>query len=93
MGLTSDEKRALKRCGGAPDLGELPVRVPRDAAAKLVSQYFFQVSPRSMERWPMRWRRLNGRSHCETSELFAIAGAMLAAAPPVMGGKRTAGKQ
>jgi hypothetical protein len=88
MGMTDDEKRALKRCGAAPDLDGLPVRVPRDTAAKLVSQYFFQVSPRSMERWNLAWRRVNGRAHCETADAFAVAKSMLDAAPPVMGGRR-----
>jgi hypothetical protein len=92
MAVTDTEKRAQKRGANAPDLSDLPVRVPRDKAAKLVSQYFFQVSPRSMERWNLAWRRLNGKAHCETAELFARAGAMLAAAPPMMGGKRTSGK-
>ena len=88
MAVPDDEKRAQKRGGNAPYLSDLPVRVPRDVAAKLVSQYFFQVSPRSMERWNLAWRRVNGRAHCETADAFAVAKSMLDAAPPVMGGRR-----
>jgi hypothetical protein len=91
MGLTKIEKRALKGCVALPDLSELPVRVPRDIAAKLITQFFFKVSPRSMERWPIAWRRLNGRAHCETADAFALANSMLEAAPVLMGGRREAG--
>jgi mannose/cellobiose epimerase-like protein (N-acyl-D-glucosamine 2-epimerase family) len=76
-----------------PDLMELPIRLSRDTAAKLLSRYFFEVSPRTLERWPVAWRQLNGRAHAETSDLFAHAEAMLAAAPVVMGGHKTASRQ
>ena len=88
MGMTRIQRRALKGHTAIPDLGELPVRLPRDIAAELISKHFFQVSPRSMERWPLAWRRLNGRAHCETADAFAVAKSMLDAAPPVMGGRR-----
>jgi len=77
-----------RHSGGLPDLDELPVRVPRDVAAQLLTRYFFETSPRTLERWPLRWRRLNGRAHCETRELFALAEAMLSAAPVIAGGSR-----
>ncbi len=89
MGMTEVEKRALKRGGSLPDLSELPVRVPRDAAAKLVSRFYFQVSPRTMERWPLPWRRVNGRAHCETADIFAHAESLLAEAPPVRASQRS----
>jgi hypothetical protein len=68
---------------------DLPVRVPRDQAAELVTRHFFKISRRTLERWPLTWRRINGRAHCEVSELLDVAGRMLAAAPPVMSGRRT----
>jgi hypothetical protein len=86
MGLTDIEKRLLKGGAALPDLNELPVRVPRDKAAKLISRYFFEVSPRSMERWPLVWRRVNGKAHCETADAIAVAKAMLDAASPSIGG-------
>jgi hypothetical protein len=76
-----------------PNLADLPVRVDRETGAKLLSRYFFQISPRSLERWPVAWRRLNGRAHAETVELFTIAEAMVTAAPPVMGGHKAASQQ
>ena len=67
-------------------LATLPVRVPRDEAARLVTRFFFRVSHRSLERWPVTWRHLNNRAHVEVAELFAVAQRMLDEAPPVRGG-------
>jgi hypothetical protein len=71
--------------GGVPqsDLDKLPVRVPRNVAAELVTRYYFKTSPRTLERWPLTWRKLNGRAHCYTHDLLAIAEAMLAGASPL----------
>ena len=90
MGMTDIEKRALKGGTARPDLSTLPVRVPRPEAADLVRQYDFEISPRSLERWPLAWRRLNGKAHCETAELFAEAERRLNEAAVMMGGKRAA---
>jgi hypothetical protein len=76
-----------------PSLTDLPVRVDRETGAELLSKYFFKISPRTLERWPLAWRRLNGKAHCETSQLFAIAQDMLAAAPPVMAGRHPASQR
>jgi hypothetical protein len=89
MGQTDIDKRRLKDRVVLPDFGQLPVRVPRDVAAELLTRYFFETSPRTLERWPLRWRRLNGRAHCETRDLFAIAQSKLAAAPAVMSGRQS----
>ena len=63
---------------GADDLiASLPTRVPRAEAAALVTRYFFRVSPRTLERWPVAWRRLNGRAHADVIDLFAVAAAMV----------------
>lgn len=70
-----------------PSLADLPIRVDREVGAKLLSRYFFKISPRTLERWPLTWRRLNGKAHCETAELFDVAEAMLSAAPAIMGGR------
>jgi hypothetical protein len=88
MGMTDPEKRALKGSASRPNLAELPTRVTRDDAAGLLTRHFFKTSPRTLERWPLAWRRLNGKAHCETTELFAVAEAMLNDAPVVMGGKQ-----
>jgi hypothetical protein len=83
---TLNSSTALPDLAGLPSARELPVRVDRGTAAKLLTRFYFRVSPRSLERWPLVWRHLNGRAHCETAQLFAIAEAKLAEAPPVMGG-------
>ncbi len=90
MRMTDIEKRVLKRGGSAPipDLSELPIRVPRPRAANLVTQFYFEISPRTLERWPLAWQRLNGKAHCSTAELFAVAEAKLTEAPVLMGGCR-----
>ena len=78
-----------------PDLKELlkkyPRRMTRHRAAKAVSEEFFEVSPRSLERWPLDWRRVNGKAHAETPELFTVAAAKLADAAPIRGGRHAAG--
>jgi hypothetical protein len=61
--------------------------VTRDAGAKLIKKYYFEISPRSLERWPIPWRRLNGRAHAETRDLFAYAEAVLAASPAITAGR------
>jgi hypothetical protein len=75
---------------GPPDLNELPVRVDRETAAKLLTRYYFRTHRRTLERWPLGWQLLNGRAHCVTAELFAVAEAKLAAAPLILGGRRPA---
>jgi hypothetical protein len=67
----------------------LPKRAPREELARLVTRHYFQISPRTLERWPIRWLHLNGRAHGEVAEVFALAEAKLAEAPPVMGGRKS----
>jgi hypothetical protein len=69
-----------------PDPADYPARLPRETAAEVLTRHYFKVSPRTLERWPVTWRQLNGKAHAETVELFAHAEAVLAAAPSVMGG-------
>jgi hypothetical protein len=74
-----------------PDLSALPVRVDRRTGAALLARYFFPCSPRTLEAWPIRWRRVNGRALVETAELFALARGKLDEAPAVLGGRKPAG--
>ncbi len=74
----------------SPDLGALPVRVDRQTGATLLARYFFPCSPRTLEAWPIRWRRVNGRALAETAELFALARAKLDEAPVIQGGRKQA---
>lgn len=63
-------------------LDSLPRRVTRPEAARLLKAHFFEVSPRSLERWPVPVRVLNGRAHMETRALFEEARRRLEAAAP-----------
>ncbi len=74
----------------APDLGTLPVNVDRKAGAALVTRYFFPVSYRTLERWPLTGCVVNGRLVFPPADLFMPARALMDAAPPIRGGKRTA---
>lgn len=83
----SDQGPGARKLPGAPDLAALPRNVDRKLGAKLVTQFFFPVSHRTLEAWPLTWRRVNGRAICRTTELFALAEAKLNAAPAIRGGR------
>jgi hypothetical protein len=88
MGIADVEMRALRGGAALPDISELPARVSRERAAELVTRFFFEIKPRSMERCPIRWQVLNGKAHCSVAELFRWAQTVLDASPPVMAGRR-----
>jgi hypothetical protein len=54
------------------------------SSARLITERYFRVSARTLEKWPVSIRLLNGRRHVRTADLIARAEAMIAAAPPVM---------
>ncbi len=70
------------------DRSGLPRRVDRRTAAKLVSNFFFPISWRTLEAWPLTIRNVNGKATIETAELFAMAQAKLDAAPAIRGGRK-----
>ena len=65
-----------------------PRRVDRKLGADLVSFFFFPISSRTLESWPLNVTLVNGHATVETAELFAAAQAKLDAAPTVRGGRR-----
>ncbi len=73
-----------------PDLASLPVNVDRRRGAALVTRHLFPVSHRTLERWLLTGRVVNGRLVFPTAELFVHARALMDAAPPIRGGKRAA---
>ena len=88
MGMTSEEKRRLK--GGnarSLDLAGLPPRVTRQQAAEILNDFYFKISPRSLERWPIAWRLINGRAHGDLADIIAHADSMVDSAPIIMGGQ------
>ena len=72
------------------DIANLPARINRSAAAALLTQHFFPVSPRTLERWPIATRRVNGRALIDTADLIAVAKAKLDAAPLIASGSAPA---
>ncbi len=74
-----------------PDLAAYPVRLDRNGGAAFITKYFFPVSPRSLETWPLTWLHVNGKAVAATAEYAAVAEAKLAAATPIRGGKCAAG--
>lgn len=65
----------------------VPVRVDRRTGAALISQHFFPISPRTLERWPIAWRRLNGRALAKADELLSEAQRRVDTAPAIRGGQ------
>jgi hypothetical protein len=64
----------------------IPVRTDRKRGAALVTLLYFPISPRTLEKWPVTWVRVNGKATTTTAELFAEAEARLAGAPRIRGG-------
>jgi hypothetical protein len=65
----TDEKQAAIGGGSLPNLADLPLRVTREDAAALLTRYFFKTSPRTLERAPLPWRRLNGKGRHKLPQL------------------------
>jgi hypothetical protein len=86
MGMSDIQKRSLKGATALPDLSGLPKRAPRPELAGLISQRYFKVSPRTLERWEINWLTLNGRAHGDVAEAFAIAQQKVDEATPIRGG-------
>ena len=67
------------------NISNLPARLDRRTAAKVITCYFFPVSHRTLETWPIRWRIVNGRALAETEEILAFAAKKLADAVSLRG--------
>ena len=63
-----------------------PRRIDRKRGAALITDLYFQISPRTLEKWPIAWRYANGRATCETEELLNYAKSKIDAAPAIKGG-------
>ncbi|MFC0389485.1 hypothetical protein ACFFIC_28645 [Roseomonas vinacea] len=75
-----------------PDLSVLPRYVDRQRGAEFVTRYFFPISHRTMERWPLTGKVVNGRLVFLTADLFAMAQEKMDAAPTIKGGPATANR-
>ncbi len=71
-----------------PDPAKLPRFADRRTLAAIHHRYFGPLSPRSLEAWPLRWRRANGYAVACVAEFIAEAERRFAAAPAIAGGRR-----
>jgi len=69
-------------------LKALPANIDRRRGAAEISRNLFPVSHRSLEAWPLPVRHVNGRAIVATRELFELAYAKFASAPPLMAARR-----
>ena len=72
-----------------PELAALPRRVDRRTAAAIVTRFMFPVSHRTIERWGLPVRYVNGYALYETSDVIAAAESRLAESTPIRAGRRT----
>lgn len=70
------------------DFSALPRRVDRRVLADLVTKFYFPVSHRTVEAWPLVVKRVNGKATLDTREGLAFAKSKLDAAPAIRGGRR-----
>lgn len=66
-------------------VSDLPARLDRRMAAKIITRHFFPVSHRTLETWPIHWRLVNGKALAETEEILAFAAQKLANAVSLRG--------
>lgn len=71
-----------------PDLSALPANVDRRQAAEIITQFYFPVSPRSLERWPVTVRHVNGKAITPIAEYLAQAHDKFDAAPVLASGRQ-----
>jgi hypothetical protein len=76
--------------GAELDPAALPKRVDRRMGAEIITRFYFPVSHRTLETWPVTYTHVNGRAMALTSELLAVAEHKLDVAPTVRGGRRKA---
>ena len=72
-----------------PDPDRIPIRYgDRHQLAEIRHRYFGPLSARSLEVWPLPWRRVNGRAVTDVRTFLAEAERRFNAAHIVMGGRR-----
>ena len=70
-----------------PDFDALPPNTYRKEAPAVIKKHTGEVvSHRSLERWPLQWKRVNGKAITPTRELLAEAKRRLDTAPVIRGG-------
>jgi hypothetical protein len=70
-----------------PGDAELPSFATRDELARHISATRFSISRRTIERWPISVRTINGRTRLDTAKALAYADVLIASAPAVARGR------
>jgi hypothetical protein len=70
-----------------PDLERLPRYAARLQLAEIHQHYYGPISFRTLETWPLVWRRVNGRAVAEVRAFLAEAQRRFDAAPVIRGGR------
>jgi hypothetical protein len=74
-----------------PNPDEMPIRYgSREQLADIHGHYYGPISHRTLERWPLRWRKVNGRAVAEVREFLAEAERRFREAPVIMSGQKAA---
>jgi hypothetical protein len=71
-----------------PDPSKLPRYGDRRLLAQIHHRYWGPVSARTLEKWPLVWRILNGRAISEVRPFLIEAQRRFDAAPAILGGRR-----
>ena len=69
-----------------PDVAKMPRYGDRKLLARIHRQYYGPISPRTLEKWRLRWRICNGRAVGSVAEFLAEAQRRFDASPTVMSG-------
>jgi hypothetical protein len=71
-----------------PDLDKMPICYgDKQQLAQIHCKYWGKLSYRSLEKWPLTWRIVNGRAVGSVSEFIAEAQRRFDAAPAIRGGR------
>ena len=70
-----------------PDPDRMPImHGDKKQLAEIHSRYFGTVSPRSLERWPISWRKVNGRNVSSVRDFLALSKRRFESAPLIRSG-------
>jgi hypothetical protein len=72
-----------------PDPALLPRFADRKQLAAIHTRYFGPQSHRTLESWPLDWRRVNGRAVASVAQFIAEAQRRFDEAPLIRGGRRS----
>jgi hypothetical protein len=70
-----------------PDPSQMPRYGDRRQLAQIHNQYFGPQSPRTLEKWSLDWRMVNGRAVAEVRAFLKEAQRRFDASPVIRGGR------